>query len=364
MEFLKFVQRNASILTNVISNHNKDIQHVRFSFTPLHTREHRNRMKKLIKLRTEYDKLLEILKSFILSLNNLKSLETHCFSKNIDFAKLFIKHSHSLVYLKLHEIFSCSIVLNIIERCPNLKTIELTSFYFSNGTDIDLISIFDKPITSNLNHLKNLYVKIAYTSVLRLFERIVLMSNNNIKTLFYGRQDIYNPFTNHNVTPSIQPFCANLTHLFIIVTAGWEFSHTISFMISLQHLVHLRLSCSNALKDDAILDLARSFSHSLQILEMDFLVVAEKLKVLLQNVCCNLKEISIYARINDAILRVIMEYANQKNSLIKFRYVSDRSVLYFYQPQLSTQVLEEARDLFIVEDSAEPFTKSFLRPIF
>ncbi|CAB4402277.1 unnamed protein product [Rhizophagus irregularis] len=364
MEFLKFVQRNASILANIISNHNKDIQHVRFSFTVLHTREHRNGTKKLIKIRTEYDKLLEILKTFILSLNNLKSLETHCFSKNADFANLFIKHSHSLVYLKLHDIFSCSTVLNIIDRCPNLRTIELTSFYFNGINDVDLISIFDKPISSNLIHLKNLYVRISHSSVLKLFERIVLMSNNGLKTLFYGRQDIYNPFTNHNVTSSIQPFCANLTHLFIIVTAGREFSCTVSFMKSLKHLVHLKLSCSNSLKDDAVTELAHSFSQSLKILEMDYLVVAEKLKVLLENVHCNFKEISIFARINDAILKVIMEYASRKNSLKKLRYMNDKNVLYFYQPQLTTQILEEAKDLFIVEDSTEPFTKSFLKSIF
>jgi hypothetical protein len=367
MEFIKFVQRNASILTNIISNHNKDIQHVRFSFTLLHIREHRNRMKKLIKIRAEYDKLLEILKSFILSLNNLKSLETYCFSKNFDFAKLFIKHSHSLVYLKLHDIFSCSIVLNIIDRCPNLRTIELTNFYFNGVNSFDAVSIFDKPITSNLNYLKNLYVKISHYSVLKLFERIVLMSNNGLKTLFYGRQDIYNPFNNHNVTPTIQPLCANLTHLFILVTAGREFSCTISFMKSLHHLIHLKLSCSNSLKDDAIAELAHSFSQSLKILEMDFLLVAEKLKVFLENMRCNLNEISIYARINDAILRVIMEYSGQRNSLKKFRYVSGRNVLYFYQSQLTKQALEEAKELFMVEDdtdNAEPFTKSFFKSIF
>ncbi|GES79336.1 hypothetical protein GLOIN_2v1498549 [Rhizophagus clarus] len=333
MEFLKYVQRNASILTNIISNHNKDIQHVRFSFTLLHAREHRSRSNKLIKIRTEYDKLLEILKSFILSLNNLKSIETHCFSKNFDFAKLFIKHSHSLVYLKLHDIYSCSIVLSIIDRCPNLRTIELTSFYFNGAVnDVDVISVFDKPITTTLNHLKNLYVKISHSPVLKLFERIVLMSNNGLKTLFYGRQDIYSPFINHNVTPTIQPLCANLTHLFIIVTAGREFSCTISFMKSLQHLVHLKLSCSNSLKDDAITELALSFSQSLKILEMDFLVVPERLKVLLENVRCDLKEINIYARINDAILRVIMDYAIKKNSLKKFRYVNDKSLKIVQSP--------------------------------
>ena len=75
-ELLKFIQRNAAVLTDVISQQNKGIQHVQFSFTSLYTRK--NKIQKLEKLNTEYGKLLKILNSFILSLNNLKSLATPC----------------------------------------------------------------------------------------------------------------------------------------------------------------------------------------------------------------------------------------------------------------------------------------------
>ncbi|RIA86324.1 hypothetical protein C1645_878733 [Glomus cerebriforme] len=359
IEFLKFIQRNATTLTDIISKYNKDLQHVRLSLSSTYY-YCRGGGQKQSKLHREYNKLLEILRSFIFSLNNLKSIETSCFSIEMDFANLFIKHSHSLTYLKLCDIFNCSIVLDIIENCPNLKTIELSTFSSKGFNKLSFLN--DKPITSKLNHLKNFSITIPHSFINKLFERIILMSNNSLKTLFYSRyyNNTFNLYSYFNeVTTSIQPFCTNLTHLYIKIIAEYEFSCAISFLKSLQHLIHLKLSCSGSLKQNNFVDLAQSFSSSLQILEMDSIVAIENLKVLLENMQCNLKEININTFINDTILRLIIKYANQRNSLVKLRYVyysSNINILY--------QVLQEARNLFIVEDNTESFTKSFVKSIF
>jgi hypothetical protein len=354
MEFLKFIQRNAEILVDVISDCNRDIQHVRFSFASPYIREYG--IQKLRKLNMEYDKLLDILKSLILSLNNLKSLEIPCFLRNMEFANLFRKHSHSLTYLRLDEIFSCSIVLRILDHCSNLETIELVRFCFTNNSDIYSISIYDKPITSSLNNLKNLYITATYTPVVKLFERIILMSNNNLQTLFYDKQ--IHDF--NNITPSIRTLCTNLTHLYIRIVNESEISNTISFLKNLQYLVHLKLSCDTHLKDDNIIRLARSFSPSLQILEI--ITMMENLQNLIQNMQCNLRELRIDGRISDVLLRSVMDYSRQRNSLIMFRYLNKSYYSLYSMP--STQVLEEARELFKVEVNPDPSIKGFVKSIF
>ena len=279
--------------------------------------------------------------------------------KDKNFAK---KHSHSLTYLNLHEIRDFTMVINIIDHCSNLETIELISFYCNKNTDI---SILNKPITSKLNHLKNLHITISYFPVLTLFKRIVLMSNKDLKTLFYDKYITH--FSVNNITLLIQPFCTNITHLFIRVFQR-EFSSIISLLNSLQHLVFLKLDWDNYLRICQIIELACSFSPSLQILEIleiDSPMSTEMLEALFQNVRCQLREISICmdSCIDDAILEIIMKYSRRRKSLIIFRYSKIPSYRYYHQ-QLSTQVLEEARKLFTVDDNPEPFKRSFIESIF
>ncbi|CAI2175555.1 9512_t:CDS:1 [Funneliformis geosporum] len=363
-ELFTFIKRNADKLTNIISQHNKNIQHVSFSFACLspYLRQRKNKLKKL-NISIEYDRFIEILNNFIISLNNLKSLEIPCYWRHNEFVKLFKNHSHSLTYLKLHEIFNCSIVLDILNNCPNLKTIELVSFTFYDNKEN--ISIFEKPITSNLNNLENLYMTIPsnYYLAFKLFEKIVSTSNNNLKTLFFNKQQYYYSSFNdfNNITQLIQPFCTNLTHLFIKIVNE---RGIILFLKNLRRLIHLKLGCFayNNLKVDDITELARSFSPTLKILEIDAFITEEMLKVLLQEGKCNLNELYIKANLNETILRIIMDYARQRNSLKTFRYSNDGNQCCIHYP--SPQLLEEAKNLFTIDDNPEPFTTPFVKSIF
>ncbi|RIA86927.1 hypothetical protein C1645_828523 [Glomus cerebriforme] len=359
VEFMNFIKRNAKTLTDTILEHNKDIQHIRLSLKSLYVSEKRSN--KLILLHEKYFEILKILGLFILSLNNLKSFETSCFWKNKNFVKLFRKHSHSLTYLKLHEIFDCSIIINILDSCPNLETVELHSFYFNINTDN---SISNKQITSNLNHLKNLYVMICNPFIFKLVERIILMSNNNLKTLFCCKSLTYYSYYafNYDITSSIKSFCTNLTHLFIKILNEREIQSIIEHLNSLQNLIHLKLSFDNFFNYDKIAELGRSFAPSLQILEINSIVITERLEVLLQNIQCNLKEINIYECIDDDILKIIMKYARQRNSLMKFKYLNNEINMFY--SQLSPKLLEEARNLFTVDKVSESFMSSFVKSIF
>ncbi|CAG8518405.1 7984_t:CDS:1 [Funneliformis caledonium] len=360
-ELFTFIKRNAEKFTNIISQHNKNIQHVSFYFACLspYLRQRKNKLRKL-NISIEYDRFIEILNNFIISLKNLKSLEIPCFWRHNDFVNLFKGHSHSLTYLRLYEIFNCSIVLNILNNCPNLKTMELISFTFYDNKEDN--SIFDKPITSNLN---NLYMTIPsnYFLVFKLFEKIVSTSNNNLKTLFFNKQQYYYSSFNefNNITQLIQPFCTNLTHLFIKIVNE---RGIIYFLRNLRHLKHLKLGCFayNNLKVDNITELARSFSPTLKILEIDAFISEEMLKVLLQEGKCDLNELYIKANLNETILRIVMDYARQRTSLKIFRYSNDGNLCSTHYP--SPQLLEEARNLFTIDDNPEPFTTPFVKSIF
>ncbi|RIA86928.1 hypothetical protein C1645_828524 [Glomus cerebriforme] len=347
MEILKFIQKNLSTFIDIISEYNKDIQHIRLSFMIEKPR--------LKKLETEYDNLLETLKYFICSLNNLnnlKSLEIPYSLCNEDLNNLLRKNSHSLTYLRLHEISDLLTVLNILEHCSNLKTIELLSFH--NNTNIDN-SICYKHITSNLDHLKNLYMTVPCIPVLILFQRIVLMANNNnLRTLFYDNI-ISDNYSRSNILLS----CKNITHLFIRMTKK-EFSFNISFLKKLKHLVFLKLGWNNYLKIGQIRELALSFPPSLQILEIidiESQIIIARLTVLFQEMPCYLKEIGIEMHINDTILQIIMDYAKQKNSLITFRYTKSQNHNY---NKISEKLLEAAKSLFTVDDNPRPFKISFI----
>jgi hypothetical protein len=355
MEILKFIQKNATKLTDIISEYNKNIKHVQLIFTKKEFKQ-----QKLKKLEPEFNKLLDILSSFIISLDNLKSLEMPCFIKNKNFIK---KHSHSLTHLKLHEIRNFTIIISILDNCTNLETIELVSFYCNKNTDI---SVLNKPIKSKLNNLKNFHITISYLPVLTLFKRIVLMSNNDLKTLYYDKYITHSSI--NNITKLIRPFCSNITHLFIRIFQK-ELCSIISFFKSLKFLVFLKLDWDNYLRIAQIVELAHSFSSSLQfleILEIDSPMINEMLGALFLNMQCNLKEVSICmdSYINDEILEIIIEYSRRKNSLLVFRYSNIPSYRYYRYRQLSKHVLEEARSLFTIDDNPEPFKRSFIDPIF
>ncbi|EXX71374.1 uncharacterized protein OCT59_001574 [Rhizophagus irregularis] len=355
-EILKFIQKNATKLTEIISDHNNNINHVRLIFTKKEFKQ-----QKLKKLNPEFNDLLDILSSFIISLDNLKSLEMPCFIRN---DKNFVKkHSHSLTHLKLHEIRNFNIIISILDHCSNLETIELVSFYCNKNTDL---SELNKPINSKFNNLKNFHITISYFPVLTLFKRIILMSNNDLKTLYYDKYIVHS--NANNFTELIWPFCTNITHLFIRIFQN-DIYTIISFLESLDHLVLLKLDWdNNYLRIDQIADLAHSFSSSLQILEIleiDSSMIIEMLGALFRNMQCQLKEIGICmdSFINDDILEIIIAYARCKNSLIVFRYLNTPPYCYYY-PQLSKHILEEARSLFTIDDNPEPFKRSFIEPIF
>ncbi|GES76373.1 hypothetical protein GLOIN_2v1498549 [Rhizophagus clarus] len=329
MEILKFIQKNATKLTDIISQHNKNIQHVRLTFTKKEFKQ-----QKLKKLNPEFNTLLDILNSFICSLNNLKSLEMPCFVKNKNLAK---KHSRSLTHLKLHEIRNFSIIINILDHCSNLETIELVSFYCNKNTDI---SALNKPIKSKLNNLKNFHITISYLPILTLFKRIILMSNNGLKTLYYDKYITHS--TVGSITKLIRPFCTNITHLFIRIFQK-ELCSTISFLKCLKNLVFLKLDWDNYLRISQIAELAHSFSSSLQILEIleiDSPLITEMLGALFQNMHCKLKEVSICmdTYINDEMLEIIIGYARRKNSLMVFRYTNMPSHRYYRYLPLSKHV--------------------------
>ncbi|CAB4373655.1 hypothetical protein RhiirA5_374544 [Rhizophagus irregularis] len=354
MEILKFIQENATKLTEIISDYNKNINHVRLTFTKKEFKQ-----QKFKKLNPKFNDLLDILNSFIISLDNLKSLEIPCFVKNENFAK---KHSHSLTHLKLHEIRNFNIIVSILDHCLNLETIELVNFHCNKNTDITEL---DKPINSKFKNLKNFHITISYFSVLTLFKRIIIMSDYDLKTLYYDKYIIHSNV--NKFTKSIWPFCTNITHLFIRIFQN-DLCTIVSFLKSLNYLVFLKLDWDNYLGTDQIVDLAHSFSSSLQILEIleiDSSMMIEILGDLFRNMQCHLREIGIRmdSSINDDILEIIIAYARRKNSLIVFRYLNIPSYRYYY-PQVSRRILEEAKSLFTIDDNPEPFKRSFIEPIF
>ncbi|CAB4385409.1 unnamed protein product [Rhizophagus irregularis] len=356
LEILKFIQKNATKLTKIISEYNKNIKHIQLIFTKKEFKQ-----QKLKKLDNEFNKLLDILSSFIISLDNLKSLEMPCFMKDKNFIK---NNSQSLTHLKLYEIRNFTIIISILDHCSNLETIELSSFYCNKSTDI---SELNKPIKSKLNNLKNFHITISYLPVLTLFKRIILMSNNDIKTLYYDKYITHSSII--NITKLILPFCTNITHLFLRIFQK-ELCAIISFLKSLNHLIFLKLDWDNYLKITQISELALSFSSSLQILEIleiDSSMIVTILRTLFQNMQCELKEVSICmgSCIHDDILNTIIDYARSKNNSLKvFRYSIITSYRYFCYQKLSKDVLEEARNLFTIDDNPEPFKRSFIEPIY
>ncbi|RGB41523.1 hypothetical protein C1646_810657 [Rhizophagus diaphanus] len=355
LEILKFIQKNATKFIKIISEYNKNIKHIQLIFTKKEFKQ-----QKLKKLDNEFNKLLDILSSFINSLDNLKSLEMPCFMKDKNFIK---NNSQSLTHLKLYEIHNFTIIISILDHCSNLETIELSSFYCNKNTDL---SELNKPIKSKLNNLKNFHITISYLPVLTLFKRIILMSNNDIKTLYYDKYITHSSII--NITNLIFPFCTNITHLFIRIFQK-ELCAIITFLKSLNHLIFLKLDWDNYLKITQITELALSFSSSLQILEIleiDSSMIVVILKALFQNMQCELKEVSICmgSYINDDILDTIIDYARSKNSLKVFRYSTIPSYRNYCYQKLSKDVLEEAKNLFTIDDNPEPFKRSFIEPIY
>ncbi|POG81411.1 hypothetical protein GLOIN_2v1507655 [Rhizophagus irregularis DAOM 181602=DAOM 197198] len=193
------------------------------------------------------------------------------------------------------------------------------------------------------------------------------MSNNDIKTLYYDKYITHSSII--NITKLILPFCTNITHLFLRIFQK-ELCAIISFLKSLNHLIFLKLDWDNYLKITQISELALSFSSSLQILEIleiDSSMIVTILRTLFQNMQCELKEVSICmgSCIHDDILNTIIDYARSKNNSLKvFRYSIITSYRYFCYQKLSKDVLEEARNLFTIDDNPEPFKRSFIEPIY